>query len=387
MRTQVNSSVIPKLHFNQFIKSKYLKYLLFTIFISQLTFVYQLYSQSDSIKIDGKNVAIKDAINSIVNEKLVNENLIKIGEYCINQEGVLIQYSKKNKEKVNDEKFMKTEKVFFQDRHLYETNEKHKIRKVIMSVENASIQNIYVYMEDDSLGIFTNQTNPIHNSVFTNSRRNDRLYSSKGNNSFINVKDVISYSFNDPKYDYLGNQVFILDNNENQCSEIEYDGSMNSIFNLIVYSDLLALLGEQENSLIQFDANLSIPLNQRTIPTDIKFFGGIKLLSHLDLDLVVSKFDSQFEEVGSTLSNDSLIQVNPLSVFQQSYINGKVHFTLASWQLGKVSDISLSVGSVYSLAGIESPNEDSEKIDIDVISYVPKFTFKTNPSPVLTIET
>jgi len=375
---------IEKISFRKSIKS------IFCFSIAIIIFSFPLFNlqAQDSLIVDGKKVPAKEAINLILKENLENDNIIKVGEYCIRQDSLSIKFARKDSVRGFNEKYYKKERLNFRKRYIFKTVRKFKIKKVIISVENASIQNIYVYMEEDSLGVFSNQTNPIHNSIFTDSKRNDRLYSSNADNSYIYIKDVISYYFNDPKYDYLGEKVMILENNDgDRCKKIEYDGSVNSVFNLIVYSDLLGLIENQKNSLVQFDANVSVPLNQITIKTSNKIFSGFKFASQLDLDLVVSKFDSQFQEVSSTLSSDSLIQVNPLSVFQQSYINGKVFLTLFSWQLGKVIDVSLSAGSIYSLAGIENPNSAEERIDTDVISYGPKFTFKTDPSPVLKIET
>jgi hypothetical protein len=164
---------------------------------------------------------------------------------------------------------------------------------------------------------FTNFRAPIALTVKRINKGDKLWYVTPFDTSYILASDIFQFIVRSP---YLPeDDEFVFDFTSNKLDTIHVfkkDVGLNTIFDIRVYSDLLAVLGGKPNGLFQTDANLKQVLNR----TNIKNF-GIFLMQYFKFNLSATKFDSKSGVTDS-------INFNRSSLVQKSWLTSEVTFNL-----------------------------------------------------------
>lgn len=186
------------------------------------------------------------------------------------------------------------------------------IDSVAVAINEGVIEHIRVYTKGGNT--FSNTKSPIP-LITIEKRFNDKLYNSR-DNSFIFLKDAVYFEAN-RRFNYFPeNQELKLKNIFNADSTITTDSKklvaengINSLVNLQVYSDMLAVFGNEANGLIQFEANSKFYLHRGTYRNKYiyKPFDAIEPFFHF------SRIDSKFD----TISLATGQQVNRMELFRR----------------------------------------------------------------------
>lgn len=171
--------------------------------------------------------------------------------------------------------------------------------------------------------VFSNKWSPI---AVTTSRmnNNDKLYSNSNLDEYIKIADILKYVSIKP---YLPeNSNFILKQGEEKI--LKRGVGLNSIFDLRLYTDGLAVFGDKPNGVFQTEANFKQILNRGNIKGT-----GIIPFHNVKFKLNASKFDSEFAVVDSVSFNRS-------DLYQRSWLNSSVSLNVLNWWLGNKSPSS-----------------------------------------------
>jgi len=186
------------------------------------------------------------------------------------------------------------------------------IDSVAVAINEGVIEHLRVYTKGGNT--FSNTNSPIP-LITIESRFNDKLYNPR-DNSFIFLKDAIYFEAN-RRFNYFPeNQELKVKNTFNNDGTITVgskkliaNNSLNSLVNLQVYSDLLAVFGNEANGLMQFEANSKFYLHRGTYRNKYVFmpFDAIEPFFHF------SRIDSKFD----TIAVSSAQEVNRLELFRR----------------------------------------------------------------------
>ncbi len=192
---------------------------------------------------------------------------------------------------------------------------KASVDSIMMSIKEGCINDITVYTKK---GVFVNKNSPI---AITNQRFKDRedFLRLAGRNStkyiicqkLITVHRLKQYIPNDDE----DVRVFKL-NKFTHTYTLTKNVGVNNIFDIRLYSDALALFGEEENGLVQTDLRYKYISHRKNIPNTGLFIG-----QYLKINFNATRFDSKDKVVDvSTFNNTQLLQ--------KSYINADVAYNL-----------------------------------------------------------
>lgn len=186
------------------------------------------------------------------------------------------------------------------------------IDSVNVTISEGVIEHIRVFTKDGN--VFTNICSPI--PLLTIEKRfNDKLYNPR-DNSFIFLKDAVSFEAK-RRFNYFpDNQEIKIENTIDSTGKIKTgskklvaENGINSLVNLQVYSDLLAIFGNEANGLIQFEANSKFYLHRGTYKNSYIFtpLDAIEPFFHF------SRIDSKFDTISLTAGQ----QVNRMELFRR----------------------------------------------------------------------
>lgn len=186
------------------------------------------------------------------------------------------------------------------------------IDSVAVAINEGVIEHLRVFTKGGNT--FSNTDSPIP-LITIEKRFNDKLYNPR-DNSFIFLKDAIYFEAN-RRFNYFPEDDELkVKNTFNSDGTITLgskkllaNNSLNSLVNLQVYSDLLALFGNEANGLMQFEANSKFYLHRGTYRNKYIFmpFDAIEPFFHF------SRIDSKFD----TIAVSSAQEVNRLELFRR----------------------------------------------------------------------
>ncbi|MFL9835428.1 hypothetical protein [Chryseobacterium terrae] len=186
------------------------------------------------------------------------------------------------------------------------------IDSVAVAINEGVIEHLRVFTKGGNT--FSNTDSPIP-LITIEKRFNDKLYNPR-DNSFIFLKDAIYFEAN-RRFNYFPEDDELkVKNTFNSDGTITLgskkllaNNSLNSLVNLQVYSDLLALFGNEANGLMQFEANSKFYLHRGTYRNKYIFmpFDAIEPFFHF------SRIDSKFD----TIAISSAQEVNRLELFRR----------------------------------------------------------------------
>ncbi|MGO4708933.1 hypothetical protein AB4Y90_07375 [Chryseobacterium sp. 2TAF14] len=186
------------------------------------------------------------------------------------------------------------------------------IDSVAVAINEGVIEHLRVFTKDGNT--FSNTDSPIP-LITIEKRFNDKLYNPR-DNSFIFLKDAIYFEAN-RRFNYFPEDDELkVKNTFNSDGTITLgskklvaNNSLNSLVNLQVYSDLLAVFGNEANGLMQLEANSKFYLHRGTYRNKYVFmpFDAIEPFFHF------SRIDSKFD----TIVVSSAQEVNRLELFRR----------------------------------------------------------------------
>ncbi|REC51605.1 hypothetical protein DRF62_17005 [Chryseobacterium piscium] len=186
------------------------------------------------------------------------------------------------------------------------------IDSVAVAINEGVIEHLRVFTKGGNT--FSNTDSPIP-LITIEKRFNDKLYNPR-DNSFIFLKDAIYFEAN-RRFNYFPEDDELkVKNTFNSDGTITLgskkliaNNSLNSLVNLQVYSDLLAVFGNEANGLMQFEANSKFYLHRGTYRNKYVFmpFDAIEPFFHF------SRIDSKFD----TIAISSAQEVNRLEIFRR----------------------------------------------------------------------
>ncbi len=215
------------------------------------------------------------------------------------------------------------------------------IDSIRVVIAEGLIEHLMVYMQNGSR--YYNTKAPIQ-LLNLESRFGDHLYNSM-DGSYILLKDAISF---DPerRFNYFPNDdeiVFRQDSvNHNNTPLYAKDG-VHSFVNLQVYSDLLALLGDQANGLVQVEADSRFYIHRRNIRNRFMY-----ILYAVEPYFQFNKLDSKFD----TVVIDPQAALNRMELFRRATFSTGVTIPVFRYDWRPANSLIIKAGYMYSSSRI-----------------------------------
>lgn len=216
-----------------------------------------------------------------------------------------------------------------------------KIDSVKVDLQEGLLEYIKVYLTDGTT--YTNKNAPI-GIIYTDKCYNDRLYNHT-KSFYILFQDVLHVDTK-KRFGFLpNNDTFTLSNKKEDSNKSRYlikSGNINSLVNFATYTDLLGLLGDQPNSLVNFEANAKFYLSRHNwINRFVYFFPYIQPSLHYN------KVDSKFD----TVMIDSN-KVNPTEIYRRYNYSVGIDLSVAKWDFRPSNSLELKAGYQYASSKI-----------------------------------
>ncbi len=220
-----------------------------------------------------------------------------------------------------------------------------QIDSVRIWINEGVIESIKVYTIDGAA--YSNRKAPIPILTLEN-RFSDKLHNPY-NNNYILLKDVLSFE-SIRRFNYFPDEqellLFNKDKNGNCKSSVklEADNNINSLLNIGIYSDLMALFGNEANGLVQLEASSKFYLHRHNyknsfiyVPLDV-----IEPFFHF------SRIDSKFDTI--TLSNKD--EINRLELFRRSTYTVGLDANIFRWDFRPSNSLEIKAGYMLSTGNI-----------------------------------
>ena len=183
------------------------------------------------------------------------------------------------------------------------------IDKINIIIKDGYINDISIYADNKK---YTNKNSPIGLTHRRFSVVEDKIELIGGKDFFI-LQEIITL---DSLKQYVPDNVsFTLDKN-NTSYQLEKGVGMNNIFDVRLYSDALALFGDEENGLVQTDFKYKNILHRRNFVNT-----GAFALQYVKVNMSASKFDSKDRFI---LSND----FRNSDLLRKSYFNAEASINI-----------------------------------------------------------
>lgn len=197
---------------------------------------------------------------------------------------------------------------------------------------------------------FSNANAPI---ALTTKRMNNGdvlVYNEQGENIYIYMSDILQFVSSKP---YISDDDdFVLKQGEEHM--LKKGVGINSIFDLRLYTDGLAVFGDKPNGIFQTEANFRQIISRKNI-----WNCGIIPAHYVKVRVNANKFDSEFGGVDS-------INFNRSSLYQRSWLNASVSLNLFNvWLENKsLSSFYTDLGTGMNASKLAKSNDT-----ISVLSY------------------
>lgn len=229
---------------------------------------------------------------------------------------------------------------------IYCSNKEHpkeniqKIDSVRIDLQEGMLEHIIIYVGSD---IFSNKKAPISIS-YSNTRRVDKLYNSS-NTHYILFKDAIRIESN-KRFGFIPNDDTFILTNQNRTKLLSKKNNINSLVNFAAYTDFLGLVGEQPNSLINFEANAKFYLIRYNVFNRFMYF-----TPSIQPSVIYNKVDSQFEVIIVDAN-----KINPTEIYRRYNYAVGLDLTLFKWDFEPSNSLELKAGYQYSSSKIQIKN-------------------------------
>jgi hypothetical protein len=220
------------------------------------------------------------------------------------------------------------------------------IDSVAVAINEGVIDHLRVYTKGGNT-FSSNSPVPL---ITLEKRFNDKLYNPR-DNSFIFLKDAIYFEA-DRRFNYFPEDNELkLKNKFNTDGTITTDSKMlvannnlNSLVNLQVYSDLLAIFGNEANGLLQFEANSKFYLHRGTYRNTYVFtpLDAIEPFFHF------SRIDSKFD----TIKLSSVNEINRLELFRRYTYAVGLDANLFKFNWRPHNSLEFKAGYIYSSSNL-----------------------------------
>ncbi len=184
-----------------------------------------------------------------------------------------------------------------------------------------------------------------------NNYRCDKLHTYGGN--YIKTCDFLAY---------VGSRAFPSDTSysftEAGKKAVRIKTGLNNIFQARLYSDLLALAGDESNGLVQSEVSFKSNLHNRNIRNCTGY-----IFHYVYADFGLSRFDSKFRTVtaSDSTNDDTLDVVDFMDIYQQSFVTSTIKINVFEWFVNR----SYSSFSVNLLTGLNAARY-RDSIDLPV---------------------
>ncbi|MCW9707199.1 hypothetical protein [Fodinibius salsisoli] len=211
---------------------------------------------------------------------------------------------------------------------------------VKVQINEGFIEFIKVYAEDGST--YYNKDAPIPLLTIEN-RFDDKLINPQ-DGSFILLKNAVSFDA-ERRFNYFpNNQVLTLKQDSAMSQKRLYaDNGVNSFINLQVYSDLLALLGNEPNELLQFEASSQFYLHRLNIPDQFMY-----MFYAIEPYFQFNRLDSKFD----TLALAATDTVNQTKLFRRSNFSTGIALKLLRWDWRPSNSFEINTGYRYNSSNV-----------------------------------
>ncbi|WP_404987069.1 hypothetical protein ACI513_09395 [Chryseobacterium sp. M5] len=220
------------------------------------------------------------------------------------------------------------------------------IDSIAVAINEGVIDHLRVYTKGGNT-FSSNSPIPL---ITLEKRFNDKLYNPR-DNSFVFLKDAIYFEA-DRRFNYFPEDKELkLKNKFNTDGTVTTDSKMlvannnlNSLVNLQVYTDLLAVFGNEANGLMQFEANSKFYLHRGTYRNSYVFmpFDAIEPFFHF------SRIDSKFDTI--QVSSDK--EINRLDLFRRYTYAVGIDANLLRFDWRPHNSLELKAGYIYSSSNL-----------------------------------
>src|SRR5690606_5641743 len=228
------------------------------------------------------------------------------------------------------------------------------IDSVTIAINEGVIEHIRVHTKGGNT--FANTKSPI--PLLTIEKRfNDKLINPQ-DGSFIFLKDAVYFEAK-RRFNYFpdNSEISLKNTYESDgtittgSEKLEAQNGINSLVNLQVYSDLLAVFGDEANGIIQFEANSKFYLHRSNWRNTYIFFPGDAIEPFFHFSRIDSKFD--------TISLASGQQINRMELFRRYTYAVGLDVNLFRSDFRPHNTFEIKIGYMYSSSNL---NIQGEKI-------------------------
>jgi len=207
-----------------------------------------------------------------------------------------------------------------------------RIDSIHISIKDGTVNDLSFYVGNNK---YTNKEAPIPLTHSRFTKMNDKITLIGGNDYFIFQEIVQPYKLSQ----YVPDDIDFTANIDNFILELKKGVGLNNIFDIRLYSDALALFGNEENGLVQTDLRYKNILHRRNLTN------GFFYLQYVKVNLSASKFDTKdkYIEIDNFKNSD---------ILRKSYFNAEVALNLLNgWiefksQSKAYLDMGFGIGSV-----------------------------------------
>ncbi|WP_343557186.1 hypothetical protein [Sphingobacterium sp.] len=228
------------------------------------------------------------------------------------------------------------------------------IDSVRMFINEGMIENIEVFIKGE---YFVNQRGPIP-ILYNFNNRKDSLRNK--NNKAIIYGDVVDVFFK-KKFSVLPDNQNVFLNQGSPMQNLTKSGNINTMVNLVVYSDLLGVLGDDPNALVHIEANAKFFIHRKNFNNRF-----IYIFSSFQPNFSYNKLDSKFEKI--TTSSNS---IEPMELLRRNNYTVGLDLSLFKWDLRPNNALEL-YGS-YQFVGSKLIIEDLDNIQVNSVSHLKCF--------------
>ncbi|MGJ1197530.1 hypothetical protein ACR777_15515 [Sphingobacterium spiritivorum] len=213
-----------------------------------------------------------------------------------------------------------------------------KIDSAQIYISEGVIEHIKVYTNNKK--IYYNKYAPIQ-LLTIEKRFDDKLYDSS-TGDYIYLKDAVDFDAY-RRFNYFPDEQSILLSNvpdatgkKENAKKLNADNNINALVTLQVYSDFLALFGDQPNGLVQLEASSKFYLHRGNWANSFAY----KPLDAIEPFFHFNRIDSKFD----TIRLSDIGQVNRLELFRRSTYSVGLSTNLLRWDWRPSNSLELKVG-------------------------------------------